>query len=243
MKINALNLSRLRNAEHLQFNSDFITLVNKFTPAKLGIDKLFKKFQPVISQENETLNVVTKSATTNTLAEADEARDDTFKGIRDVVKGYTHHYKNDMKAAAKKVKIVFDTYGNIAVNSYNQETAEISALVSELQSIYKKELQTIGLTEWVSEFKKENDIFDDIKNNRYSEEASKIGDNMKEIRSNADALYSAIAERIDAMIVINGEENFKEFVNELNLRITTYNSTISARQGKNKQQEEITVEV
>ncbi len=242
MKIDNLTLPRLRNSEHLQFHIDVMTLVNSTTAAALGIDVLFKKYAPTVNLEKETLNTVTKSASTNTLAEADETRDETFRGIRDVVKGFCRHYNDEVKDAATKIKIVFDTYGNVAVKSYNQETAEITSLVSELNSSLKNEIKTIGITEWIAALKQQNETFDDIKNSRYSEEASKTSDSMKDIRIGIDDIYSSIVERINALIVINGDKNFKDFVNGLNVRIASYTTALNQRQGRNRE-EELVLEV
>jgi len=69
--------------------------------------------------------------------------------------------------------------------------------------------------------------FDDLKNNRYSTEAAKTILRMKQERVKTDAIYRQITERINALIVVEGEAAYAGFVNELNKRIEGYDNTIS----------------
>ena len=66
-----------------------------------------------------------------------------------------------------------------------------------------------------------------MKNNRYSTEAAKTILRMKQERVKTDAIYRQITERINALIVVEGEAAYAGFVNELNKRIEGYDNTIS----------------
>ncbi|GKT34449.1 hypothetical protein ADUPG1_002818, partial [Aduncisulcus paluster] len=68
---------------------------------------------------------------------------------------------------------------------------------------------------------------------RYSEDAEKPQYNMKTARLETDKTYRAITERIDALIIVNGDDAYAGFVNELNLRVEKYNRILSQREGRN----------
>jgi hypothetical protein len=53
-----------------------------------------------------------------------------------------------------------------------------------------------------------------------------------------DSAYHTITERIDALIIVNGERGYEGFVNELNQRIEKYNRILARREGRNAKKEE-----
>ena len=96
----------------------------------------------------------------------------------------------------------------------------------------------VGLTGWVTELGLKNKAFDDLKNNRYSDKAVKTILKMKEERAKVDTIYRDIRERINALIIVEGEANYAPFVNEMNTRIESYNNTIAIRRAKAKKSKE-----
>ena len=72
---------------------------------------------------------------------------------------------------------------------------------------------------------------------RYSEEAGKPQYNMKTARQETDKAYRTITERIDALMIVNGEEAYAGFVNELNQRVEKYNKLLAQREGRNAKEE------
>ena len=70
-------------------------------------------------------------------------------------------------------------------------------------------------------------------NTRYTEESGKTMLQMKQVRTQIDASYRTITERINALILINGEADYANFVNELNQRIESYSVMLAQRKGRN----------
>ncbi len=241
MEISNIGNYKFRNAQHVQFHTDFSAVVDKYSAAKLGIDKLYKEYVKLFSSEKESLNLVSKSATTQEIGNADIRRDTAFRGVRNSVKVYLDHYIDDTVDAAKRMKILFDTYGNIAYSTYDEETAQITALVGELDTTYREDVKKLNLVEWIKEMNSANLEFDSLKRSRYSEAVSKVDVKMKDIRIDVDEVFEAIVRRVNALIEINGEAAYKPFVKELNARIESYNSTLSMK-GK-KSGKDVDVEV
>jgi hypothetical protein len=67
---------------------------------------------------------------------------------------------------------------------------------------------------------------------RYDETASRTQLTAKETRAATDKAYTAMTERINALIVIEGEETYSEFVNMINVFIDKYNTTLAQRSGR-----------
>ena len=234
MKINDFSLVRLRNEEHFQFFTSFRDLVLVFTAIGLKIELLFNLFLMAYANELTSLDIVRKNLISDDLAEADDERDSVFRGMCDAVKSALNHFNADVRAAAKHLQVVLDTYGNLAIKPYDAETGGLNSLINDLTTTYAADVATVGLTEWVTELAAKNKAFDDLKNNRDTDEAAKTILRMKQERVKTDAIYRQMVERINALIVVEGEAAFAGFVTELNKRIEGYNNTVSIRRAKGK---------
>ena len=232
MKITAIDNTKLRNEEHYQFQTDFKGLVEKNTPAALGIAVQFTAYLPLYANEGEALNVIRRSAVTDDLTDADILRDSTFRGVTDAVKAATHHFEASVRAAAARLQVVLDTYGNIAKKPYDEETAAITSLIAELRTGYAADVSTLGISAWIDELDRNNIAFDALKKERYTQDAERTQLKMKETRVAVDQCYHEIVERINALIIVNGAAAYGSFVNELNARIDAYNQMLALRKGK-----------
>ena len=234
MKISDFRLVRLRNEEHFQFHTSFKDLVLSVTALALKIETQFSTYLAVFANEGIALDKVRKSSITDNLADADTVRDDLYRGLADAVKSARNHFRAEVRASAHRLQVLLDSYGNIAVKPYDAETAAINKLVTDFNETYADDIDNLNLTEWVTELKAKNDTFDTLKNSRYTEEAAKTQLLMRQERAKLDVTYFGIVERINALIIVEGEEAYTPFVNQLNQRIDEYSNMLAIRQGKNK---------
>jgi hypothetical protein len=233
MTIPKIHLINLRNEEHYQFQTDFKGLVDHYTPAALGIEVAYAVYLALYGDEGTALDMIRKSAVTEKITEADLLRDITFRGLRDAVKAAGNHFNPSVKEAAARLQVAFDHYGNLTLKPYDEETAAIAALITDLRTTYASDAALTGISDWINELQANNTAFDTLKKERYTEEAGKTQLRMKEVRTEIDATFRTITDRINALIIVNGEAVYAEFVNELNQRIENYNLVIAQRQGRN----------
>ena len=238
MKIQVIRSSKLRNEEHFQFQTEFKGLVEEYTPETLDISAVWAVYLPLYADESEALDVIRKSAVTGELAEADHARDSLFRGLCNTVKGAAGHFNPAIKEAAARIQIALDHYGNINVKPYDEQTAAINNLIDEFNTTYTADVAMLGIGDWVSELQTTNNNFEALMQERYSEDAGKTQLKMKEVRAEIDDAYRAITERIDALVIVNGPENYSGFVNELNQRVEKYNNLLAQREGRNAKKDE-----
>ncbi|MBN2788111.1 MAG: hypothetical protein JXQ69_07300, partial [Paludibacteraceae bacterium] len=234
MKIEALALTRLHNEEHYRFYTEFKVLVDTKTPAALGIAADYPTFTTRYNNEGIALDVLIKSKITDDLLLADLQRDNTFRGIADTVKANLRHFKPANQEAAKRLKVVFDRYGDVPNRPYEKETAAITALVIDLQAApCLADITTLGLTEWVTKLKTDNDAFIALLKARDAEQTAKPQIVFKEARIQLDAIYKTLIERINALAIVNGDTNYKGFMLELNQVISRFQDLLAQRQGWN----------
>ena len=236
MKLNAIELLRMRNDEHFQYMTALKTAVKKYGGAgALKIEKLYDRLEILYNQEDEALKKILKSIITDEIQEADSYRDQIFRGMADTAKAALNHFDQKISKAAQKLKIVFDTYGNLAKKTLNEETSAVYNLLQDLFMKYKDESHTVGIMDWMYELQNANQKFDQLMTDRYDESAMKTDLVLREVRLQLDAVYRSIVERINAAAVMEDNNNsINGFIKYFNEVIQKYNDIIAQRKGRSK---------
>jgi len=227
-KINAY----LPNNTHFQFYTEFHGLVIKAGAENLGIAPMFAAWLPLYDREDAALKKIVKSAITRQIQDADKARDAIYSGIVATNSAALKHFSADVRGAAERLKIVFDTYGNIARKPRNDETSAIYNILQELNGKYAPDAAIVGITAWVAELETRNNAFAALMRERFDETAGQTDIVLKDARAEVDAAYMAIRERINALVVVNGTQAYENFIRTLNAVIDKYNAVLNARRGR-----------
>ncbi|MEI6696461.1 MAG: DUF6261 family protein [Bacteroidota bacterium] len=232
MKIISLYLNALSNEEHFKFHTDAIGLMESFTPKVLLTEAEHPHYVQMLKNEKEALGFIRKSSFSEKLQDADLLRDNCLKGMKKIIESGLLHFKPEIRDAAERLIILWNTFGNITTKNYEKESGAVIKLIAELEGSYAADVSKLGMGEWVTELKFMNQAFDDLMIKRYDEKDVKTPYRMKQIRVETDAAYHAIAERINALIIVKGEAAFASFVNKLNLRIEAYSDSLVQRKSK-----------
>jgi len=237
MKIIKIHTIHLRNDEHFQFHTEFKDLVVKETPQKLKIQPQFEAYLPLYERVDEAFKRISKSSITAQLQEADKARDDIFLGMADTAKAALKHFNPEVQAAAGRLKVLFDTYGNIAIKPLNEQTSATYNILQELQGKYAQDAEAVGITQWAVELQARNNAFSSLMKERFDETASKCDIVLKEARAELDQSYFAIRERINALAIVEGEADYENFIRTLNAVIAKYTAILNMRLGRKGKKE------
>jgi hypothetical protein len=209
-----------------------------YSPDTLGIAELFTLFLIWYDKADEALELIRKSATTEKLAEADAARDITFRGFSAAVFSAVNHFDAAKRDAARRVQVVLNHYGNLARKSYDAETAALYNILQEFTGANAGDIALLGLNDWVVQLETENKAFSALMETRYNENARKTDLRMREVRNETDRIYRQMIERIEALALINGDEAYAPFVKDLNTRLERFADIIAQRKGRNEKKKE-----
>ena len=224
MKINKAYLYKLRNDAYFQFHTEFKELVEKQTPEALKIKLQFEAYLPLYDKVDLSLKKINKSSITEQLRNADKARDNVWKGLVGANRAALRHFNNEVQEAAKRLKIVFDTYGNVAIKSLNEQTSATYNILQDLESgKYAPDMAKVGLMEWVAELKSLNTAFAELMRERVAEGSMKVDIVLRNARTQLDEAYYPIVERINAFVVIEGAADYEPFIRKLNINVAKYN--------------------
>ncbi|MDR1340533.1 MAG: DUF6261 family protein [Prevotellaceae bacterium] len=237
MKINSLNSQHLTHALHLQFASEAKGIIEKFNPSALKISPQYEILRASIEKEDLCYKIIRKSELSEAKEDADRIRDAVVIGINDAVRTALRHFDPAVSGAAKRLKIVLDTYNSpksLTLLPYDAETAAIVNLLQEFEGKYAADIQVAGLTAWVSELHERNSEFELLAKNYIEQQSAKPSFRMKDARNETDDAYKKIVLVVSALTVMEGETAYAPFVNELNALIKHYSDLIAQRLGRRK---------
>ena len=234
MKMKSVKPRNLRNDEHFQFMTAIINAIKKFGADTLKILSLFTSFMALYAQEDEALKKIKKSAITDEIQDADKYRDEIFRGLTNTAKAALVHFRTEVREAAKKIKIVLDTYGNIAQKPINEQTSATYNLLQDLKGKYAQDANIAGLNEWVEELEAANIIVDKLIMDRYEEGAEKTDLVLRKVRMEIDEVYKKIVNGINALTDLDGEEQYIDFIKLYNQIADKYNDILALRTGRTK---------
>jgi hypothetical protein len=238
MKILSVNFYRLRNEEWFQLFTEFHDLVLKYNPGDLNIAELWATFLLLYADADTALEIIRKSADTVLMIEADHVRDHTFRGFADAVRSARNHFDPAKRAAAEKLTIIFDHFGNLARKAPNEETAGIHNFLQELDSGTPGTalpVDILGLRDWAVQLAADNEAYETLVKDRNTEVASRSKLHMKDVRRELQDVYCKMTTRIEATTTLNGDvPPFTDFVNEWNAFLKRYSDVLAQRQGKHQ---------
>jgi hypothetical protein len=236
MKILSLNFYKLRNGEWFQLFTEFRDLVLKYNPDALNIAELWATFLILYTDADTALEIIRKSADTALMIEADHARDNTFRGFADAVKSARNHFDPVKRAAADKLTLIFDHFGNLARKASNEETAGIYNFLQELNSGTPGTalpVDILGLRDWATQLAEDNASYDALVKNRNTEVAQRSKLRIKEVRRELQETYYKMTARLEATMTLNGDTPpFTDFANEWNAFLKRYADVLAQRTGK-----------
>jgi hypothetical protein len=236
MKILKLNFYKLRNEEWFQLFTEFRDLVLKYNPGALNIAELWATFLILYADADTALEIIRKSADTVLMIEADHVRDHTFRGFADAVKSARNHFDPARRAAADRLAILFDHFGNLAQKAPNEETAGIYNFLQELDNGtpgMALPVDVLGLRDWAVCLAEDNASYEALVKNCNTEVAQRSKLSVKNVRRELQETYRKMTERIEATMTLNSDvPPFTDFANEWNAFLKRYADVLVQRKGK-----------
>lgn len=223
MKIKSIKTYRLRVREHLMFMTEMKNAIEAIGPALLDIDGLFNNFIQVYDREYKNLEDPSLShSTMKKLEEYDEKRDNYYRGIELITKGSLRHKDPKVREAAILISDIIKRYGDIRYIPYEDETILMKNFCLELKR-YSTELKILHLEEWIEMLDCENNSFQYLIDTVKKELISLLPtQKIRTVRQQVDFLYKEIVARINALLTLEGENRYKNYIERMNDIISKY---------------------
>lgn len=231
-KVERFKMSHLKNEPHFHFHSDVNKVLGKHDTKALNLETAALHYSNLLPLENEAIQLMLKSTYTQRLATADQTRDITEDGFEMSVKSNLMHFDPEKALAAQRLWTFLQTKGNVTKKDYNTETIDINNIVTEMRGKSAPDVALLNLTEWVDKLDADNRAFTALKDDREFEASEKTNLRMKQVRPQLDKAFRALADRIDALVLLNGPSAYQALVNQINTLVEKYDLTMQQHLGR-----------
>ncbi|MDR2562989.1 MAG: DUF6261 family protein [Prevotellaceae bacterium] len=233
------NTTRYTIANHIEFHTLGLGICQKFS-AEIAVPPLIDGYTTALDKEISIYKWTRRSNFTKKKMEIDNKRDTVYTGITGTVRINMKHFDPMIRDAAMHINNMLSSYENVTQMNYDAETATINSIISRIRSdAYAPAMQLIGLQPWVNELELLNTQFKEYVEDTSQEQMSKPDISQKESRKLTDKALSLITDRVEAIVIFNGEATISGFISEYNNLAKHYNTLVNERYGRTHSRSEI----
>jgi len=249
MKVILPNLSRLPNMEHFQLMSDTNDILfyihgqhgepaQATLQAPVSVLEPFRaKFIELYNREDVAILKIATDELTATIQTAERTRDEAVIGWRFHVRAFGYSIDNEKREAARKLQIVFDSFGEFQKLSSNKQTAATYNFLQEMEA-HADNVAIIGGGEWVEDIRKTNEELARLVSQRLDDRAAKSTEDVKVVRQEIDAVLRQMMNFLDITSTLSPTQELISLIDRLNQLMTSYRNTLAQRQGITKAKKE-----
>lgn len=223
-KINPIDTHSLTNGAHYNFMEAIYTNLNSILLYGEKLSTELPAFKTALDNEDAVLVLSRKSNKTDEIANADKARDNAYVGYKYTVKGFTYLGSGAQYEAAKVLSQHLTDYQIDTKMSLSRQTGLMTNFIEDLEATYSEQIESLGLTPFVTMMKDGNEKVKAGLQSRDSERAGQSKAAMLSARTDTDAAYQSIVDKINALYLVD-TTNTNEYVttiDEINAQIKHY---------------------
>jgi hypothetical protein len=221
-KFKAIHFNHLRYEAHYEFLWVFSRLVEEYSAVKTLLAGRFEAFLVLLAKEKKLLDAARTSALTKRIADADRRVDRAVSGIKAAIHAARHSLDATVAEAARALHIRLREFGNIRGKAYEEESAAVQVLLSDLQNAYAQQVSMLGLHEWVVELMEAEAAFTQLYLQRGDEMAARPQEHMIDVHRDIEASYHDMITLIVASSIVNTSGVYDEFIAKLNVQVAYF---------------------
>ncbi len=231
MKVLKVHKPSLANEQHFQFGVDVKALIEAVGAGIIGIAEFTVIYYALLEQEDKAMEFFRKSGLTSPIAALDIQRDSIYRGLCLITEGYSHSKLSAESEAAAQIQLVIDQYGDFRAEDYNKETGTITNFVQALTERCAGALALLRLDRWATDLSDTNNEFKTLMNDRYDDQATQAGINLRNIRVQVDKVYTQMMSAVDSASFLKPDDAvLNDFIARLNTRLADYKKMIALHQ-------------
>ncbi len=233
--IQAIDLSKFRNAEYIQFSNQFLELIALNNQTTLKVQQEYDAFYAVLKDIEALFKTDQGSELTPVIEALDARRDTAIMGIYKYIDAYTNHFEDSKKTAANTLMSQLNVYGkatNVTVASLQAETAIVVSLFADLTTkpTLVAAVTELALAPWLQELKTANDLLDQKYIARTVELGAANPNSIKDKRVKANEQYYLLRDMLISQATVQRNiAPYPKTINELNALINQYNVLLVGR--------------
>lgn len=221
-EINEIALTRMNNGAHFTFVGNILARAEKDATVKAKAADQVAALKKAFEAEDAALKISQKSLITDDIAQADSERDALYTGYKKAVNGFLTLPAADMAKAAKVLAQHIKDYNIDPKEQLDRETGMLVNFISDLETKYATQVETLSLTPFVTNMKSANERVRTLTLERTEERMTQTVGAMKAARNASDEAYNQLVRMVNALALVFGDTDYANFIDYVNTEITHY---------------------
>lgn len=229
---------------HMQEDFNFQTRVRDLALELLTLDTdkaMVEAYRGTVNALDAALKQSDKNSYTALVNEADAKADKRWSAAYAYVKAMADHPNAEVAEAGAKLVAIFQKYGILTTMGFDEEYGRYANLLQDLTALPQETKEMLYFEPWLDAMDFAVAQFQDLRAQKTKEESTYVVGLAKEARMAADASYKSLVQRVNALVIVNGEAPYAEFVDRLNVMISEAQAMLASRStksAKSKKEEE-----
>ena len=222
MKINAIKVANLTNGVHFMYHKNTLARIKAHGTIPTKCTKLVTLYESGLTEEDEALKVSQKNFLSDKISTADDLRDKLYQSYRTAVKAMLNYPVETIAEAAKVLWQHMKDYNIDTSAQLDRETGMLQNLTADLKGKFAEQVEALHLTEVVEKLTEANEQVNTLIEQRESEYANRKVGAMREARAKVDTAYKNLVQVINALVILDGEADYADFIKLQNQSIARY---------------------
>ncbi len=221
-KINGIGLEHLTNGAHGNYIDSVLAFAGREPVISQRFGEFVARLRDALEKENADVKVSRKSFYTDVIAAAGNERDSFYMAYKKTVRTFLRLPDKRKAQAAHVLNQHLKDYSISTRMQHYQKTGLFVNFIADLEEKYAEPLDVLSLTPYVGRMKAANEKAIAAMNLRVEERMPHKPGALQASRKATDKAYRALISQVNARIVLEGEAEFRSFMQAVNTEIADY---------------------
>ena len=241
-KILSIRFKGLKTAESFELLKECLNLAMNDEKVSVRFASRVSLLQAVVNDFDDQLLKPRKTGFTDDVVASRDTMTDAYCSFRAIIDGMCIYAPTAaLKASAKKVQLVLDTYNITPRMTQVERKGLIYNLGEDLSADdLASEVKALGMEMWVKGMIHERDVFSQTLDKRTYATPTKGTRHLSASRGAAEKEFRAFASIVNAIAALEGVTDYDPFIEKVNQKLSFYRQTLAnrrkAKSGKEEQE-------
>ena len=226
MEIKVISLERMNNGAHYTYMTNVLNRAEADEHVKTAAASQVADLKAALAVEDKYFKTSDKNLKTDIIAAADAERDKLCRNYLKTLKALMNMPDETIANSAKALVQMFIDYELDPDAQLDKQTGILLNMVGDWEGKHAQDVTNTNTGKYVELIKAANERVHSLMVERSDEEKEVPVGALKSARKQTDIAYRALVKMVNALIMVNGETDYADFVKFLNYEIKRYKEEV-----------------
>lgn len=226
MEIKVISLERMNNGAHFTYMTNILNRAEADEHIKVDAATQVADLKAAMATEDKYFKTSEKNLKTDIIAAADAERDKLCRNYLKTLKALMNMPDETIANSAKALVQMFIDYELDPDAQLDKQTGILLNMVGDWEGKHAQDVTNTNTSKFVELIKAANEKVHSLMVERSDEQKEIPVGALKSARKQTDNAYRALIKMVNALIMVNGEENYTDFIKFLNYEIKRYKEKV-----------------